>query len=161
MGDPVVLFATVGHPWSQLERSWAQFQSKLDPRATADAIPADGVIWRLLASNHRELARSGRVYENFDEARSHLFALREAPEQLQVHVVVIEPTSYGWTADGPNPKSMTCARWYANAADALSGGRAAIAALLRADVAGIAHRTTTSGRRTARTSTRVARKGVG
>jgi hypothetical protein len=156
VGDPVVLFATVGHPWSQLERSWAQFQTKLDPRAAGRPIPADGVIWRLLASNHRELARSGRIYPTFDEARAHLLGLRDAPDQLQVQVVVVEPASYGWTASGAERRSVTCARWYANAADALAGGRSALGALAKADVAGMPHRTTTSGRRTSRQTTRTA-----
>ncbi|MEN2737820.1 hypothetical protein ABCS02_08525 [Microbacterium sp. X-17] len=161
MGDPVVLFATVGQPWSQLERSWALFQTKLDPRAVGRAIPADGVIWRLLASNHRELARSARVYPTFEEAHTHLLELRADPQRLQVHVVVVEPTSYGWTASDTERRTMTCARWYANAADSLAGGRAAIAALARAEVAGMPHRTTTSGRRTSRQTTRTAGRPTG
>jgi hypothetical protein len=86
-------------------------------------------FWRLLAPNHREIARSSYIYGTFVGARSHVLALRENTSAMVI-VTVHGPTAgtHGWYITVDGKPVMTCTRWYETthaSLDAAEGARAA------------------------------------
>src|SRR5918993_3162079 len=66
--------------------------STLHPPASMERI-----VWRLFASNNREIARSARVYGSFAAAKEHVAAIQSRIDELEVHVVRGPETgAYGW-----------------------------------------------------------------
>ncbi|KRE23025.1 hypothetical protein [Agromyces sp. Soil535] len=127
--------------------AWGRFRSLLEsPRAdvadsdrnvmppTAPA-PAERTVWRLFASNNREVARGALVYTSFRAARDHVVALKARTAELEMHVVR-GPVSgaYGWILALDERTSATCARWYPSSACAESA-TSALALLRNAVVA--------------------------
>jgi hypothetical protein len=70
-------------------------------------------VWRLFASNNREVARSARAYGSFAAAREHVAAIQSRVDELDVHVVRGPETgAYGWIMGLDRRAAATCARWY-------------------------------------------------
>jgi hypothetical protein len=86
-------------------------------------------FWRLLAPNHREIARSSYIYGTFLGARAHVLNLRENTAAMVI-VTVHGPTAgtHGWYITVEGKPVMTCTRWYETthaSLDAAEGARAA------------------------------------
>ena len=151
-GQPTILFASFRAPHDPLRTSWLQFLARLQgvPIGTPPVDRPTGGIWRLLASNNRELGRSAASYESFAFAREHVHRLREAAEQLQSAVVAVEDELFGWYVQDRDGIAMTCVKWYPSAGLALTAAKSAQSALANAQVTSTVLRATNSGRRTSR-----------
>jgi hypothetical protein len=110
-------------------RGWASFRDSIGSgRPVGDAAPpvtarrpADfGIvelssvgIWRLLASNNRELARSWVAYPSFDAARADVTRLQGSVDELVVSIVRGETASqYGWLATLDGEPVISSGRWF-------------------------------------------------
>ena len=70
-------------------------------------------VWRLLASNNREICRSARIFRTFDEARDDAEYLRKNADQLStVRVIGPHPGMQGWYLRLDGMLVVTCSRWY-------------------------------------------------
>jgi hypothetical protein len=150
-GAPTILFASFRLPNDPLRRAWAQFRAQIE-RPSPASPPADVQvgIWRLLASNNRELGRSAAAYATFAEARAHVLAIQASGPELHAAIVAAPEHGYGWCLETRDVVVMTCVRWHATAALAFAAARTAQVALLAAEVSPMPHRMTRSGRRTPR-----------
>jgi len=119
-------------------QGWLTFRSQLQSddaapeRRVATARNAWSVrsgIWRLLASNSRELGRSSSVYTSFAAARAHVLALQAGVDDM-VATTVTGPSSgtHGWVVTVDDVAVMTSGRWYGTTSttrDACAGALAA------------------------------------
>ncbi|WP_156891335.1 hypothetical protein [Agromyces subbeticus] len=109
--------------------AWARFRSRLAPApdvasigdrlgsVAKEPLSIERTIWRLFASNNREVARSARVYGSFLAAREHVLMLQSRVAELDVQFVRGPETgSYGWTVALDDRAAATCARWYPSSA---------------------------------------------
>jgi hypothetical protein len=147
-----VLFASFRVPNDPLRRAWAQFRAQVHRPPVLPQPPAEVQvgIWRLLASNNRELARSAAAYTTFAAARAHVLEIQFAAADLHPVIVTDPEHGYGWCVESGGVVVMTCARWQATAALASSAAKTAGLAIASADIAGLPLRMTPSGRRTRR-----------
>lgn len=149
-----IVFVSFGSPRDPLLESWRRFRDAVAPRtgepvpgsprlsrdgdqgSRASAVRVTGSppqpaeasgVWRLLATNNRELCRAGFVYPTFASARAHVLALRDRVDDLEV-TPVAGPLqgSRGWYLTLDGTVVATCGRWYGASA---AGGEAAAAAL--------------------------------
>ena len=103
-----------------------------------DGWSARSGIWRLLASNSRELGRSSSVYSSFAAARAHVLALQARVDRM-VATTVTGPSSgtHGWVVTVDDVAVMTSGRWYGTTSttrDACAGALTAFrSALVMAD----------------------------
>ncbi|WP_133160345.1 hypothetical protein [Cryobacterium zongtaii] len=106
--------------------------------ATDGSWSAHSGIWRLLASNSRELGRSSSVYSSFATARAHVLALQLGVDRMAMRAVT-GPVSgtHGWVVTVDNVAVMTSGRWYGTTSasrDACAGALAALrSAVVTAD----------------------------
>jgi hypothetical protein len=137
---PRIVFSTFRSSTDPMFLSYARFNrvvgaSARRPAPTAapalmlGAEPAPGAalcgVWRILATNNRELGRSARAYKSFDAARTHVLALREAVDELvTTSVSGGAPGMHGWFMSLQSVPVLTCGRWYGSSA---SGFEASIA----------------------------------
>lgn len=154
MRHGMVLFSVFQSVDDPLRRSWVQFRERLhgaggDAHADggADGGVVDG-IWRLLAANHRELARSARSYASSADARAHVIAMQHRHVPLDPVVVSDPPGRHGWYCRDAVSPVMTGARWYATRAAAAEAAEFAVAVLALAEVSPVVLRMTPSRRRT-------------
>lgn len=141
--------------------AWLLFRSYLLPELaasqlalmddpTAVSLAPIGVygVWRLLASNNRELARCATVYPSPPAA---IAAVRGAQAQVsEMSVSTVRgpvATKHAWLLRRGDRPVATAARWYESPGEAAVAGRAAIAVLGTADVADGVSIGTASGRR--------------
>ncbi|WP_147305914.1 hypothetical protein [Subtercola boreus] len=84
-----------------------------DDAPAPPAAPFTGGIWRLLALNNREIARSLFLYESASAASDHVRKLQHSADGLEVHLIR-GPVSmqHGWYATLNNVAVMSCGRWY-------------------------------------------------
>lgn len=99
------------------------------PALVLGAEPAPGAalcgVWRILATNNRELGRSARAYKSFEAARTHVLALQAAVDELvTTSVSGGVPGMHGWFMSLRSVPVLTCGRWYGSAA---SGFEASLA----------------------------------
>lgn len=103
-------------------------------RAAALAEPA--VVWRLLAPNNRELARSAHLYRGIADAERHATALQNAADDLEVSLVLgPRPGMRGWIATHRGVVVLTCGRWYGGAAANSESAAAAVQLVATAAIA--------------------------
>ena len=106
----------------QLERAWAA-QHHLG-------------IWRMLASNHREVARSAHAYPSFESARLAVTELQSTPASLEIRSFHGPSSStHGWAALSEGRPVFTCARWYETESASSEAGALSVAAFRSAAVA--------------------------
>jgi len=139
--------------WTQFRDSIARGLDALDPsltdrtlaRASSPERPVG--IWRMLASNHREIARSARVYPSFDTARGAVTELQLTVEPLEIRTFH-GPTSstHGWAALASGRAVITCARWYETASASQEAAASSIAAFQHASVAASSARKASTAR---------------
>ena len=102
--------------------------------ATDGAWSSRSGIWRLLASNSRELGRSSSVYATFGLARAHVIELQAGVDRM-IATTVTGPTSgtHGWVVTVDDVAVMTSGRWYGTTSttrDACAGALAAFRSAL-------------------------------
>jgi hypothetical protein len=96
-------------------------------------------IWRVLASNNRELGRSARAYTSFESARNHVLRLRDGLGDLNVTAVTGgRPGMHGWYMSARASAVVTCGRWYGAAASSAEASLATLDALRDAIVSDVA-----------------------
>lgn len=127
-------------------------RASVDERGSAEVLtrPAAGPvasgacgIWRILASNNRELGRSARAYTSFESARSHVMRLRAGISDLNVTSVTGgRPGMHGWYMAGRSSVVITCGRWYGAAASSAEASLATIDALRDAVVSDVSRELT-------------------
>ncbi|MFB2556868.1 hypothetical protein [Herbiconiux liangxiaofengii] len=152
-----IVFVSFASQRDPLRESWRRFREAVAPatgadltgagRAPGSAAPTAGGdlagsaraaghpsssgetsgVWRLLATNNRELCRAAFVYPTFAGARAHVLALRARADELET-VAIAGPAqgSRGWYLTLDGAIVATCGRWYGASA---AGGEAAAAAL--------------------------------
>lgn len=105
-------------------------------------------IWRLLASNNRELARSWSAYPSFGAAHDHVERLQRDVGSLKICAVRGEsPSQYGWLATSNGVAVITSGRWFGASSTALHSAVTSLAAFETAVVPATAARDRTQGRR--------------
>ncbi|GAA1954126.1 hypothetical protein [Agromyces allii] len=104
-------------------------------------------LWRLLASNNRELGRSYLLYSSHAAARTHVQRLQAASAGLEV-VIMDGPVnaSHGWVVTCGGTPVMTCGRWYSSTSTSIASAMGALAALHRAVLSEDVDRTAPSRR---------------
>ncbi len=132
-----VKFWEFASPDDPMLLAWARFRGTLasSPRRAApeQRLTAAGghrsTLWRLLATNNRELGRSYHLYERFDLARAHVEQLQSRPDILTIeHITGPTNGSRGWVVLANGKPIMTCGRWYSS----MSTGAVAAAGALEA-----------------------------
>lgn len=135
--QPRVEFWEFPSPDDPMLLAWARFRGTLasSPRGrvpeqrVASTAGHRSALWRLLATNNRELGRSFHLYERFDLARAHVEKLQRNPDGLSIeHVTGPTNGSRGWVILAGGKPIMTCGRWYSS----MSTGAAAAAGALEA-----------------------------
>ena len=123
-GVPSFAFVTFGSANDRRFAGWTAFRDSIRtatalgdsvpvamPASTSVAPPVG--IWRLLASNNRELARSWIVYPDCAAAREDVTRLQSAVSSLAVTVVRgRSATEYGWFATLDGVPVISSGRWF-------------------------------------------------
>jgi hypothetical protein len=152
MSAPYLVFSTFRAENDPTMQSWARFRNHIQsvhpvvgryadevpPAAATPSSSAQGVAsyWRLLASNHRELARSYFLYSSYARARTHVEQILEDPSSVEIVTLIgSDVRSHGWYGViGSGGPVITCSRWYGGSAAAYDAAQASIRALATAIV---------------------------
>ncbi|MCI2956340.1 hypothetical protein MN032_01440 [Agromyces atrinae] len=143
--SPRVVFSRFRDGDDPLLLAWSRFRSSLDV-LPVDEAPAsrdrrrtpdvDRTVWRVLASNNREVVRSARVYPSYDEAQRDALLAQQRVADLELHIVRGPVAgAYGWVVSLDDRAVATSSRWYPSSMCAESA-TGALALLARVDVAG-------------------------
>ncbi|ONI63461.1 hypothetical protein ALI44B_01740 [Leifsonia sp. ALI-44-B] len=124
-------------------RAHADTRTQLDARSQTDArtkaargLAEPAVVWRLLAPNNRELARSAHLYRTIVDAERHAVQLQNSSEDLEVSLVLgPRPGMRGWVASHRGVVVLTCGRWYGGAAANSESAAAAVQLVASAAIA--------------------------
>jgi hypothetical protein len=139
--------------------SWLRFRAHIVPEAGASAVTAvvpDDVsaprsqhgVWRLLATNNRELARGVALHASPGLALVDAEVLQQGSAALTTHIVRgASSTAHGWLLRREGVAAVMCARWYESAADAAAAARGVRAVLSDAVIVRSVNIGTRSGRR--------------
>ena len=121
------------------------------PVVALDRPPA---LWRIHATNNRELGRSFVLYSSFEVARDHVLRLQERSVDLEV-AIIPGPlnASRGWALLHEGSPVMTCSRWYSSASTGIAAAAGALAAVRHAVLSDEADRSAPSGRFSRRRTT--------
>ena len=165
---PYTIFSVFPSGGDPLIRAWTKFREEIQAgslrqeRAAAVAVPdstfdltvdVDAVmersgesgIWRLLASNNREIARSSFLYRSFLSAREHLLRLQPQAGEMVTNVVQgSKAGTHGWYVSLRGVTVMTCSRWYCTATVSREAAAAAVLMFARATVADLPGRSSRS-----------------
>lgn len=136
--------------------AWLMFRSHLlpddtlAPRVASPSTSPVGVfgVWRLLATNNRELARCASVFASPEVAVE--TALAEQSRAGELHVSPVRgpaATKHAWVLRRDGQPVATAARWYESSGEAAAAGRAAVGVLSSAEVIRGVSIGTESGRR--------------
>lgn len=119
-----------------------------ETRSATRSTPAGSTgVWRILATNNRELCRAAHVYPSFGRARGHVLRLRERLDELVVVPVVgPRPGSRGWYMTLGGVVVVTCGRWYGSTASSAEAAEASLEALRTAVIADTARELTPAPR---------------
>ncbi|WP_445996000.1 hypothetical protein ACUWEX_08920 [Okibacterium fritillariae] len=144
-GDaPESLGTTTARGMSQPDtRAQLDARAPLDARSQADArtkaaraLAEPAVVWRLLAPNNRELARSAHLYRTIADAERHAVQLQNTADDLDVTLVLgPRPGMRGWVAASRGVVVLTCGRWYGGAAANSESAAAAVQLIATAAIA--------------------------
>ncbi|WP_374946937.1 hypothetical protein [Agreia sp.] len=137
-----IVFSSFTSAADPMPRAWSRFRDQL---TSTDQRPVDGLadpqsgsvcVWRLLASNNRELARSAVLYRSFDDARAAVFAARLPRQDFEIRSVHgPNAGTHGWFAQEPDGSPlMTCGRWYGAHAASVDAAQHSIEAFCLATV---------------------------
>lgn len=116
--------------------AWAQFRQQVFTAMHGAPPPPDTPsaghvgVWRLLASNNREIARSAELFDSFTAAEEAVKQLQSRWEELEVQTFH-GPVSarHGWAASFEGAPAVTCSRWYETGPISIEVSGASIASL--------------------------------
>jgi hypothetical protein len=147
---PRIIFTVFSARTEAMITAWTHFSGQLLPDTVgcgADASATDddpalpkvrsisppgplGGVWRLLATNNREIARSARVYPSFLKARADVDRIRANRDDLVVAPVNgADRGTRGWYATLAGEPVLTCSRWYETSSSSLTASLDAVEAL--------------------------------
>ncbi|UFS59208.1 hypothetical protein [Subtercola endophyticus] len=134
---PSILFTEFATRTDPVLRGWADFRAQVlagartaqgrtdargaaeptsEPRTRRTDAAAPGIrsgIWRLVAPNHREVARSLYLYESLSQAKDHVRDLQDGDRVVTVRLVKGPfAGQHGWVASVDDVAIMSCGRWY-------------------------------------------------
>ncbi|MFJ4038430.1 hypothetical protein ACIPVB_10120 [Microbacterium sp. NPDC090007] len=151
-----VVFDTFRSATDPMLTSWLAFRARILPTAapppirSADGAPGAGVygVWRLLATNNRELARGTALHASPDHAWADAEHLRERAADLSTTTLRGDlSTRHGWALRLDGVPVLMCSRWYESPSEAAAAARAARMHLGRAAITRVVNIGTRSGRR--------------
>jgi hypothetical protein len=121
--------------WQSGREALAHFAREAEDTSPQGTPPDVVGIWRLLASNHRELARGATTFTSFDEALSTVVSWQSLHEKFDVSTFH-GPRSgtHGWSVSIEGAVIFTAARWFETGAMNLDSCSASIAAFCGARV---------------------------
>lgn len=153
-----VVFDTFRSTNDPLLAAWLSFRSRAMPAEPApvldlrsrEASEKRGVfgVWRLLATNNREIGRGSTLHDSPDSAWIDAESMRSRYEEL-TPVVLGGPRSmrHGWALRLDGHPVLLCSRWYESPGEANAAARAARGALGRSTIVRAVNIGTRSGRR--------------
>ncbi|WP_167040798.1 hypothetical protein [Salinibacterium sp. ZJ454] len=141
-------------PDDPMRLAWARFRSTLagPPRVLHKTSPTQtpnpqSTLWRLLATNNRELGRSFLLYHSFEAARAHIQQVQARPDSLKIeHMPALNNGLRGWIIMAADAPVMTCSRWYSSLSTGAEAASRALEALRTAELADSPDRSDASGR---------------
>ncbi|WP_167138699.1 hypothetical protein [Diaminobutyricimonas sp. TR449] len=147
-------FTEFGSPDDPMLQAWARFRSGFAGESggmhftvRVPTAKRESGLWRLIATNNRELGRSFLLYSRFDMARSHVEELQLDAVGLSIeHVMGRRRGSHGWVVVSRGAIVMTCSRWYSSPSTSMASARGALQAFRTAALAA-PERNDSSGRR--------------
>jgi hypothetical protein len=105
-------------------------------------------VWRILATNNRELGRGAGLHATPSEALIAAQDLQGEADDLHTSVVRgTQPMTHGWVLRHDGAPVMTSSRWYESASEASSAARTARTVLATATIVRGVNIGTQSGRR--------------
>lgn len=141
--------------------SWLVFRAQVLPGAVV--VPAEVVaggdereraragrfgVWRILATNNRELGRGAGLFATPAEAAETVLRLQSSAGDLAGSVVRgAAPMTHGWVLRHEGDAVLTSSRWFESASEAAAAARTARAVFAVAAVASGVNIGTQSGRR--------------
>jgi hypothetical protein len=153
-GQPHILFLAFSSIADPMLESWSRFRNLVDretqhsvrPDAHQERLDSDlgkvqtavrfSGIWRLLASNNREVGRSAFLYGSFASAQSHVRELQARTDELAVTTYKgPNAGTHGWFASINDVPMITCGRWYETDTTSTEAGIGSILALRSALIA--------------------------
>ncbi|KJC63284.1 hypothetical protein [Agreia bicolorata] len=150
-----IVFSSFTSAADPMPRAWSRFRDQLtapsERPADRLADPQTGpvCVWRLLASNNRELGRSAMIYRSFDDARAAVFDARLSRHDIEIRSVHgPNAGTHGWFAHEPDgPPLITCGRWYGAHTASVDAAQHSIEAFFSATVLAEGHRRLSADRR--------------
>jgi len=152
-----VVFDTFRSADDPMLAAWLSFRSRVLPSAPAPLIARSGAaaprtgmfgVWRLLATNNRELGRRTALHSTPDEAWADAEELSARAEELSPTTVRGGlATRHAWALRQDGEPVLISSRWYESPGEAAAAARAARAQLGRAHIARVVNIGTRSGRR--------------
>lgn len=140
--------------------AWLLFRSHFLPEWSATAASLESTpeaalthlgvfgVWRLLATNNRELGRCARVFVSPRAAFDAAVAEQSRVDEMTITAVRgPQSTMHGWVIRRGDRPVLIAARWYESPSEAAAAGRAASSALASATIAHGVSIGTASGRR--------------
>lgn len=165
--SPCIVFFAFRSTADPRLQGWATFRQNVQPAGPVAAVVTDAQgrprrraggapglaaghsgIWRLLASNSRELGRSSSVYSSFAGARAHVLDLKNVVDDMEA-TTVTGPTSgtHGWVITVQGVVVMTTGRWYGAESSSREASVGTIQAFRNALVTDDPRQITETGRR--------------
>lgn len=157
MDDPMLMaWARFRHPFvvrtaeasPRPARSVSRTVSTRTLHRSAPGRPEEGSpgLWRLLATNNRELGRSFNLYSSVEAAREHVERLQSDGARLQIDIVPgLLNSSRGWIITHEGSPVMTSSRWYASSSTGAEAAAGALAAFVRALISPLVDHSPLSG----------------
>lgn len=151
-----VVFDTFRSATDPMLTSWLSFRARILPTAappqirSADGAPGAGVygVWRLLATNNRELARGTALHASPNHAWADAEHLRERAADLSPTTLRGDlSTRHGWALRLDGEPVLMCSRWYESPGEAAAAARATRTHLGGAVITRVVNIGTRSGRR--------------
>lgn len=157
-----IVFDTFRSAYDPMLNSWLVFRAQILQEVLtvpADVAAADTDereraragrfgVWRILATNNRELGRGSGLFPTPSEALATVEVLQREAMSLVASVVRgSTPMTHGWVLRRDGEAVMTSSRWYESASEAAAAARAARAVLATAAIATGVNIGTQSGRR--------------
>ena len=157
-----IVFDTFRSAYDPMLNSWLVFRAQILSETLvvpADISPSNSDereraragrfgVWRILATNNRELGRGSGLFPTPSEALATVEMLQREAMDLTASVVRgVTPMTHGWVLRRDGEAVMTSSRWYESASEAATAARAARTVLAGATVATGVNIGTQSGRR--------------
>lgn len=154
-----IVFDTFRSPTDPRLAAWLSFRARVLPTAASPALlaqrPVDGApkegvfgVWRLLATNNRELGRGSSLHASPDAAWVDAETMSSRSDELTPSIVRgTLSMRHGWALRLAGEPVLICSRWYESPGESAAAARAARENLGRASIVRVVNIGTRSGRR--------------